>query len=83
MRAHQGAQGSRRRNIKFADIELAARGDRRIVEMGLSEAFSTEQLFAEVRGEAAGKACAAAKQQLRVAEDPAVKHMRSISSFFS
>ena len=54
-----------------------------MVEMGLSEAFSTEQLFAEVRGEAAGKACAAAKQQLRVAEDPAVKHMRSISSFFS
>lgn len=85
VKAHHGAMASRRRNIRFADIELAARGDRRMVEMGLSEAFSTELLFAEARGDAAGKAHAGMGKQhsKAAAEDPAAKNTRSISSFFS
>ncbi len=83
-KAHDGARASRRRNVKFADIEGAARGDRRMGEMGLAEALTTEEIFAEARGDAGGKTKSALGTKQSQAGKPAdAKHMRSISAFFS
>ena len=85
VKAHNAARASRRRNIKFADLEMTARGDRRLVEMGLSDAFSTEHFFAEARGEVAGKTQPSAdkKGPQGAQENSAAKQTRPITSFFS
>ena len=85
VKALNGARAGQRRNIKFGDIEHAARGDRRFVEMGLYEAMSQEQIFSDARGEAAGKTkqSAGATQTKAGSKENDSKQMRSISSFFA
>ena len=43
------AKQSKRKNLKFADIERVVRGDRRCVDMCLKEVLCSEPMFAEVR----------------------------------
>lgn len=42
------AKQSKRKNLKFADIERVVRGDRRCVDMCLKEVLCSEPMFAEV-----------------------------------
>eukprot|EP00884_Botryococcus_braunii_P022402 jgi/Botrbrau1/8846/Bobra.50_2s0006.1 len=45
---------NKRRTIKFQDVERAVRSDQRLVEIGLKDVLSTEDLFAAARSEAVG-----------------------------
>lgn len=47
------AAGQKRKNFKFSDIEMAAKRDRRLVDVGLPELFGKDAAFAEVRARAA------------------------------
>lgn len=42
------AKQSKRKNLKFSDIERVVRGDRRCVDMCLKEVLCSEPMFAEV-----------------------------------
>ena len=42
------AKQSKRKNLKFSDIECVVRGDRRCVDMCLKEVLCSEPMFAEV-----------------------------------
>jgi hypothetical protein len=42
---------NKRRTIKFPDVDGAVRSDQRLVEMGLKDMLSTEDMFAHARAE--------------------------------
>ena len=50
-RSYAVASSNKRSTIKFADVDRAAHGDQRYVDMGLKDSFATEGVFASARGE--------------------------------
>ena len=77
-KAHGVAASNKRSTIKFLDVDRAARGDSRYVDMGLRDCFANDETFAVARGE--GKQIATSAKAGKVST---VHKGRAINDFFT